>query len=73
MSHPKAPMDRAVAGVVLTAVIGVACHSETEEEMVVCRKEYDDQGLWVRPLAMFIENVEVKGLVAPRFKLLGSE
>ncbi len=30
-------------------VIGVARHSETEEELVVYRKEYDDHGLWVRP------------------------
>ncbi len=29
-------------------VIGVARHSENEEELVVYRKEYDDHGLWVR-------------------------
>ncbi len=54
-------------------VIGVARHSETEEELVVYRKEYDDHGLWVRPKAMFMENVEVNGRVVPRFQYLGQE
>jgi hypothetical protein len=54
-------------------VLGVARHSETEEELVVYRKEYDDHGLWVRPLAMFLENVEVEGKVMPRFRYLGPE
>ena len=30
-------------------VIGVARHSESEEEFVVYRQEYGDHGLWVRP------------------------
>jgi hypothetical protein len=54
-------------------VIGVARHSETEEELVVYRKEYDDHGLWVRPLGMFLENVEVAGQVVPRFRYLEAE
>ena len=54
-------------------VIGVARHSETEEELVVYRKEYDDHGLWVRPLGMFMENVKVDGLTLPRFQYLGSD
>ncbi len=54
-------------------VIGVARHSETEEELVVYRKEYDDHGLWVRPKAMFMENVEVNGRVMPRFQYLRQE
>lgn len=53
-------------------VIGVARHSETEEELVVYRKEYDDHGLWVRPKAMFVETVEVEGRRVPRFEYLGS-
>lgn len=52
-------------------VIGVARHSETEEELVVYRKEYDDHGLWVRPKVMFLENVEVAGTMVPRFEYLG--
>jgi hypothetical protein len=53
-------------------VIGVARHSETEEELVVYRQEYGDHGLWVRPRAMFLETVEVDGRIVPRFEHLGS-
>ena len=48
-------------------VIGVARHSETEEELVVYRKLYDDGSLWVRPLDMFSEDVIVDGRTVPRF------
>ncbi|MGA1835968.1 DUF1653 domain-containing protein [Herbiconiux sp. 11R-BC] len=51
-------------------VIGVARHSETEEPLVVYRPLYGDGGLWVRPLAMFTETVEVSGAVVPRFARL---
>jgi len=52
-------------------VIGVATHSETLEILVVYQKLYDDNSLWVRPLAMFIENVEVAGVEVPRFRWVG--
>jgi len=45
----------------LYEVIDVAKHSETEEEHVVYRTLYGDYSLWVRPLAMFIETVELDG------------
>ena len=48
-------------------VIGVARHSETEEPLVVYRCLYGDYSLWVRPLAMFRETVEVAGEQVPRF------
>lgn len=51
-------------------VIGVARHSETEEELVVYRPEYGERGLWVRPIAMFLESVEVDGELVPRFTYL---
>jgi hypothetical protein len=54
-------------------VIGIARHSETDEELVVYRKLYDDGSLWVRPLAMFIEDVMVDGRTAPRFEWRGEE
>lgn len=38
-------------------VLGVARHSETEEEMVVYRALYGEGGLWVRPAAMWLETV----------------
>jgi hypothetical protein len=54
-------------------VIGVARHSETEEEFVVYRQEYEDHGLWVRPKAMFLETVEIGGQTVPRFQYLGQQ
>ncbi|HMS86556.1 MAG TPA: DUF1653 domain-containing protein [Nitrospira sp.] len=48
-------------------VLGVARHSETEEEFVVYRALYGDRGLWIRPFAMFTENVEKGGASVPRF------
>ena len=35
-------------------VIGTARHSETDERLVVYRCLYDNDSLWVRPLAMFM-------------------
>jgi hypothetical protein len=52
-------------------VIGVARHSETGERLVVYQKLYDDRGLSVRPLEMFLENVEVDGQTMPRFRYVG--
>ena len=52
-------------------VIGVARHSETLEKMVVYM--HDDGALWVRPLDMFNETVEVAGEQVPRFKKLEEE
>ncbi len=49
-------------------VIGVARHSETLEEMVVYRALYGDNELWVRPLKIFMEEVEVDGKKIPRFE-----
>jgi len=51
-------------------VLGVAKHSESGADMVVYRPLYGDQDLWVRPLEMFTENVEVDGLLQPRFVLI---
>jgi hypothetical protein len=53
-------------------VIGIARHSETEEELVVYRKMYGDHSLWVRPLGMFAEDVLVDGLKVPRFERGGN-
>jgi len=51
-------------------VIGIAKHSETLESVVVYRALYGEGGLWVRPLDMFVEQVEVDGKTVPRFKHL---
>lgn len=52
-------------------VLGVAKHSETSEELVVYKKLYDDYSLWVRPLSMFLEEVEFNGTKVPRFEYIG--
>lgn len=49
-------------------VIGVASHSETLEKFVVYRALYGKKSLWVRPIDMFIENIEFGGKMIPRFK-----
>lgn len=51
----------------LYELLGVACHSETQEPMVVYRALYGDGGLWVRPAAMWCEIVERDGYRGPRF------
>ena len=49
-------------------MIGLAKHSETEEDLVV----YEDEAsrLWVRPLGMFREKVEIDGKQIPRFEYI---
>lgn len=56
-------------------VIGVAKHSETLEDLVVYEALYENEmsKLWVRPLKMFLEEVEVGGKQVPRFKYLSEE
>jgi hypothetical protein len=53
-------------------VLGVAMHSETEEELVVYRTDYGDRSLWVRPLVMFQETIEIDGRKQARFQYVGS-
>ena len=48
-------------------VVGAARHSETHEPLVVYRPLYDASGWWVRPHAMFFEEVVIAGVRQPRF------
>ncbi len=52
-------------------VIGVVRHSETEEPLVLYRPLYNDSGWWVRPFAMFVEQIEIDGCLQPRFAAVG--
>lgn len=51
-------------------VLGVARHSESEEEYVVYRQLYGAGDLWVRPKDMFLESVMIEGTAVPRFRRL---
>ncbi len=62
----------------LVEVYEIVRHSETLEEMVYYKelsfnKNYGKNTLWVRPLKMFKEKVEVEGKKIPRFKFFGSK
>jgi hypothetical protein len=57
-------------------VIDTARHSETEEWVVVYKpcykdKNCEDLGLWVRPLNMFVEKVQIDGVCQYRFEYMG--
>ena len=48
-------------------MIGIARHSETEDELVVYRALYGDGALWARPLSMWNERVSYQGKTVLRF------
>lgn len=52
-------------------LVDIARHSETGEEMVVYRALYGEYGLWVRPSAMWTEEVNRDGYHGPRFMYIG--
>lgn len=52
-------------------VVDTVYHSETEELLVLYRAEYGERKLWVRPLEMFVETVDVDGKRVPRFAYVG--
>ncbi len=54
----------------LYQVFHVATHSESQEKLVVYQCLYGDYSMWVRPLDMFLESVEIEGEILPRFKLV---
>jgi hypothetical protein len=51
----------------LYEVVGTARHSESLEPMTLYRALYGERGLWVRPAAMFNEEVVIEGVRQPRF------
>jgi len=59
-------------------VIGLARHTETLEELVVYQALYNmpqfgENSLWVRPKAMFLENVIIDGVGRSRFAFIGND
>ena len=53
------------------AVLALAKHSETLEDMVVYRALYGERGVWVRPASMWSEQIEREGYSGPRFYYIG--
>lgn len=54
-------------------VLGVGCHTETNEYYVVYRSiemKDDSPEIWLRPYDMFVESVETEGQLKPRFVAL---
>jgi hypothetical protein len=56
-------------------VFFVAKHTETEEDYVVYEHigPNEKSKYWVRPVNMFLENVQRDGYSGPRFKYMGDE
>lgn len=57
----------------LYQVLGTVRHSESLEPMTLYKALYGEEGMWVRPAAMFNETVEINGVVQPRFAWVGEE
>lgn len=51
----------------LYEVVDTVRHSESLEPMTLYRALYGEQGLWVRPATMFLEEVVIEGVQQPRF------
>lgn len=54
-------------------LVGVARHSETLEPLVLYRPLYGRADLWVRPYAMFFEEIDLDGVKRPRFAAMDGE
>ena len=53
-------------------VVDIARCSETDAQLVIYKPLYDEgQGLWVRPLEMFLETIECDGKTFERFEYMG--
>ena len=55
-------------------VVGIALHSENLEEFVLYKhvsgKRKGEENFWVRPIKMFLEEVEVNGKKVKRFEYI---
>ncbi len=53
-------------------VVGTVRHSETLEPLTLYRALYGQMGLWVRPAAMFNEDLTIEGVKQARFTKIES-
>ena len=51
-------------------VIGLAKHTETEEELVIYKAIHGNKGLWARPKNMFLEEITRDGKTFKRFEYI---
>ena len=56
-------------------VVGIARDEETLDNLIVYKalyetKDFPKGSLWVRPLEMFMEEVDVEGELVPRFSMI---
>ena len=49
-------------------ILCVGRNSETLEESMVYQAQYGDNDVWIRPLNMFLEKIDLDEQVQPRFK-----
>jgi len=56
-------------------VLGVGCHTETQDYYVVYSPLYEHEGpnIWLRPYDMFCGTVEVDGEAVKRFTFVGDQ
>lgn len=54
-------------------VLYTAIHSETLEPYVVYQALYGESDVWVRPAAMWCEQITRDGKSQPRFEFIGEE
>ena len=52
----------------LYKMLGIACHSESLEKVVVYQALYGSNKIWVRPLDMFFDKIILNGVLVDRFK-----
>ena len=52
-------------------LLAIGRHSETGEAMAIYRACYGTREIWVRPAAMFAEQVNRDGVPVPRFAYIG--
>jgi hypothetical protein len=52
----------------LYKVVGVAVHTETNEELVIYHKEGNEFQMFVRPVNMFLDEISYDGKMIKRFE-----
>ena len=55
------------------SVLHIAKHSEIIEDIVVYQAMYSERGIWVRPKAIFEEEIERDGRTFRRFEPISDE